>query len=289
MKGSLIPNILAAILFGSLSSISTLADESTQKQAQYKQSVMGWCFNPMPVPELIDHCVDIGITGIEGIPVEHYPLAREKGLNITLVTAHKFNVGPTSKASHEAIITDIKKAIDLAVSVQCQRVIVFSGYEQEGLSHQEMTENCIECWKKVIPYAEEHGITIVLEHLNSRDDSHPMKGHPGYFADDVDHCFEMVRALDSPNFKLLFDIYHVSVMNGDIIRRIRQNFHLIDHIHTAGNPGRAEIDDTQEIYYPAIFKELIRLGYKGYIAHEFIPERKDKIEALREAYQLCDL
>ncbi len=259
------------------------------KKAKYQQSVMGWCYKPMPVPELMDHCVDIGISAIEGIDAEFYPIAKQKGLKISSVTAHKFFEGPTSEESHKTIIESIRKAIDLAVSVDCDKVIVFAGQEQEGLSLQQMTENCIRCWKQVVPYAEEKGVTLILEHLNTRDRTHPMKGHVGHFASDVDHCFEMIRTIDSPNFKLLFDVYHVSVMNGDLIRRIRQNFELIGHIHTAGNPGRAEINDTQEIYYPAIFNTLIELGYDGYIAHEFIPENKDRIQSLREAHALCDL
>jgi len=242
----------------------------------------------MPVPELIEHCKKIGIQGIEGVPREFYPQILEAGLEITLVRAHKFHDGPTDRSRHSDILQGIREAIDVAVEVGCERVIMFSGFEVEGLSHEEMTKNCIDCWKAAAPYAEEKGIMLVVEQLNTRDDSHPMRGHPGYFADDIDHCFEMIKAVDSPNVKVLFDIYHVSVMNGDIIRRLRQNYSLIGHIHTAGNPGRAEIGDNQEINYPAILQAIAELGYDDWIAHEFIPESEDKIQSLQEAYDICD-
>jgi len=129
----------------------------------------------------------------------------------------------------------------------------------------------------------------VLEHLNTRDDTHPMKGHPGYFGEDVDHCVEMIRKVGSPNMKLLFDVYHVQIMNGDVIRRIGQYKDLIGHYHTAGNPGRAELDDTQEINYPAIMRAIVATGYKGFVAQEFIPTWDDPVAALRHAAMVCDV
>ena len=135
----------------------------------------------------------------------------------------------------------------------------------------------------------EKGITICFEHLNTRDDTHPMKGHPGYFADDVDLCFEMIKRVDSPNFKLLFDMYHVQIMNGDIIRRIRANHELIGHYHTAGVPGRAELDNTQEINYPPIMHGILETGYTGFVAQEFIPTWEDKMLALRHGCAVCDV
>ena len=136
--------------------------------------------------------------------------------------------------------------------------------------------------------AEEKRITVVLEHLNSRDGSHPMKGHPGYFGDDVDFCVDLVRRVDSDNFKLLFDIYHVSVMNGDVIRRIGEYKEFIGHYHTAGNPGRGELDDSQEINYPAVMRAILATGYDGFVAHEFIPTWDDPIASLRHGVQVCD-
>jgi hydroxypyruvate isomerase len=150
-------------------------------------------------------------------------------------------------------------------------------------------KRCLDTWKRVLGLAESKGVTLVLEHLNSRDASHPMKGHPGYFGDDVDFCIRLIQQLGSENFKLLFDIYHVSVMHGDVIRRIRRYHPYIGHYHTAGNPGRGELDNNQEIQYPAVIRTILRTGYRGFLAHEFIPTWKDPMVSLRHGIQVCDL
>jgi len=160
---------------------------------------------------------------------------------------------------------------------------------EAGLSDKQMTENCLACWREVIGYAEEKKVNICLEHLNSRDDTHPMKGHPGYYGDDVDFCVELIEQVDSPRMKLLFDIYHVQIMNGDVIRRLRQYHDVIGHIHTAGVPGRGELTEDQEVNYPAIKRELLRLNYQGYVAQECIPTWEDKLGALRHGVQVCDV
>jgi hydroxypyruvate isomerase len=141
----------------------------------------------------------------------------------------------------------------------------------------------------VLPYAEEKGIGLVLEHLNSRDDSHPMKGHPGYWGDDIELCADLVHAIDSPHFRLLFDIYHVQIMHGDIIRNVERYHKIVGHYHTAGNPGRGELDDTQEINYPPIIRAIKATGYTGYLAQEFIPTSDDPIRSLEQAFKLCDV
>ena len=133
-------------------------------------------------------------------------------------------------------------------------------------------------------HAEKKGVTVCLEHLNTRDDSHPMKGHPGYQGDDLDYVAKIIRAVGSPRVKLLFDVYHVQIMHGDVIRRIEQCKDIIGHIHTAGNPGRGELDDTQEINYPPIMKKLLAIKYAGYVGQEFIPTRDPKA-GLAEALQ----
>ena len=144
-------------------------------------------------------------------------------------------------------------------------------------------------WKAVLGEAEKKDVTLVLEHLNSRDATHPMKGHPGYFGDDVDFCAELIHRVGSSHFKLLFDIYHVSIMNGDIIRRLQQYQNIIGHLHTAGNPGRGELDATQEINYPAVIQAVRDIGYEDFVAHEFIPTWPDPILALRHAAKTCDV
>jgi hydroxypyruvate isomerase len=142
--------------------------------------------------------------------------------------------------------------------------------------------------KKLAAIAEKKGVTVCIEMLNTRDDSHPMKGHPGYQGDHMDYVADIVKQVGSEHVKLLFDIYHVQVMDGDVIRRIRQYADLIGHVHTAGNPGRAELDDTQEINYPACMKTLLDIGYGGYVGQEFIPTR-DPLEGLTQAVSWCDV
>lgn len=250
---------------------------------------MGWCFKPMPVPELIRHCAAIGFEAIEGIPPKFYPEAVRQGLRISLVSSHGFAKGPVDPENHAYCEERLRSSIDTAVEFGAPSVITFTGMEVPGMTDATADANCVNFWKRVLPYAAERNVTLVLEHLNSRDDSHPMKGHPGYYGDDVDHCAELVKRVDSPHFKLLFDIYHVQIMNGDVIRRIRSLHPLIGHYHTAGNPGRGELDHTQEINYPAVMREIVTTGYRKFVAQEFIPTWDDPVHALRHAASVCDV
>ena len=260
------------------------------KNGRIRHSVMGWCFNPMPTMELAKHCKEIGLVAMEGIDAKHYPAVRELGLKISLVSGgHGFRNGPCDPKNTETVINGIKKGIDLAADIGTKSVITFTGMKYKDMDPDKAAALCVETWKKVIPHAEKKGINLVLEHLNSRDDSHPMKGHPGYFGDDVDFCADLVNKVGSKNFKLLFDVYHVQVMNGDVIRRIKQYKDIIGHYHTAGCPGRGEIDDTQEINYPPILKTILETGYDGYLAQEFIPTWKTPIDSLRLAAEDCDI
>jgi len=260
------------------------------KNGRIRQSIMGWCFRDhFNAIELAKHCKAIGFVGMEGIPRDAYPEVKKLGLDISLVSSHGFAKGPCNPENHDEVVTKLNEAIDAAIEVNCPSVITFTGMRFDGMDDEKAAQNCIDTWKEVLPKAEKAGITLVLEHLNSRDDSHPMKGHPGYFGDDVDFCVDLINQIGSPNFKLLFDIYHVSVMNGDVIRRIRQYKDLIGHYPTAGNPGRAEMDNTQELNYPPILAEIVKTGYKGFVAQEFIPTWNDPVTALRHAAQLCDV
>jgi len=243
----------------------------------------------MPTPDLARHCKEIGLVAMEGIDAKHYPMVRELGLQISLVGSHGFAKGPVNTANHASVIQSLRDGIDLAVQVQSKKVITFTGMREPGMDDATAAKNCVDCWKKVVGYAEQRGITLCLEHLNSRDGSHPMKGHPGYFGDHVDACVDLIHQVGSPNFRLLFDIYHVAIMDGDVIRRLRQHKEYIAHVHTAGVPGRAELDDTQEVNYPAVLRALLDTGYDGFVAQEFIPTWPDKILALRHAAMVCDV
>ncbi|RLJ02229.1 MAG: sugar phosphate isomerase [Candidatus Aenigmatarchaeota archaeon] len=250
---------------------------------------MGWCFQPMPVPKLIQACAEMGMAAVEGISRKYYPLVKQKGMAISLVDSHGFKVGPLDKADHKFVLDKLREAIDVAVRFGSPNVITFTGMRKKGISDKQAINNCIECWKKIIGYAEKKGVNLCLEHLNTRDSSHPMKGHPGYFGDDIELCIDMIKKVDSPRMKLLFDIYHVQIMHGDVIRRIRQYKDYIAHYHVAGVPGRGEPDDSQELNYRGIMKAVVETGFRGYVAQEFIPTWPDKLAALRYGVWVCDV
>lgn len=287
----------ASMAAGALASPALLAASMDDRPApdlkirngRVRQSIMGWTFNPMPVPELARHCKEIGLVAMEGIDAQHYPYIQELGLAISLVGSHGFAEGPFSRANHPAVIRKLREGIDLAAAVQCPNVITFTGMREPGIDPDQGARNCVDAWKAVIGYAEEKKVKLCLEHLNTRDNTHPMKGHPGYFGDDVDLCVRLIEQVGSPNMKLLFDIYHVQIMNGDVIRRIRQYKDVIGHYHTAGVPGRAELDEGQEVNYPAVLRAILETGYTGYVAQEFIPTWPDRIAALRHAAAVCDV
>lgn len=274
---------------GDGSSSTAALGQAAQAEAapsRLRQSVMGWCFKPMPAIELAQLGKRLGLVAIEGIDAASYPAVKQLGLQISLVGSHGFATGPVDTANHAAVEQALRKSIDLAVEVGSPNVITFTGMRVPGMRDSQAQQNCLDCWKRVIAYAEQQQITLCLEHLNSRDDSHPMKGHPGYFGDDVELCIDLIKQMDSPRFRLLFDIYHVQIMHGDVIRRIRQYHPWIAHYHTAGNPGRCEIDEHQEINYPPILAAIVETGYAGFIAHEFIPTWDDHAAALQHAIEL---
>lgn len=268
---------------------NTATEKRVIQKRRIHQSLMGWCFNPMPTIELAQHAADLGFEAIEGIDSKFYPEVQKLGLKISLVSSHGFQQGPLDPANHDFCMEKLTAAIELAAKVGSQRVITFTGMRKDGISDAAAEENCVKLWKELIPLAEKHRIFLCLEHLNTRDDSHPMKGHPGYFGDDVERCIRLIQKVDSPWMKLLFDIYHVQIMHGDIIRRIRKYHPWIGHYHTAGNPGRCEIDEKQEIQYPPILNAILETGYEGYVAQEFIPTWQDPIAALRHAAGVCDI
>jgi len=277
---------VGGVAVGSAPGVET---DFTIRHHRIRQSIMGWTYNFMPIADLAKLCKQIGLVAMEGIDPKHYPMIRELGLAVSLVGSHGFAKGPFNPSNHDFVEKKLRDGIDLAAHVGCPSVITFTGMREPGISDEQGARNCVDCWKRVIGYAEEKKINLCLEHLNSRDNSHPMKGHPGYFGDNVDFCVELIKRVGSPNMKLLFDIYHVQIMNGDVIRRLRLYKDFIGHYHTAGVPGRGELDDGQEINYPAVMRAIVETGYTGYVAHEFIPTWPDKVAALRHATKVCDV
>jgi hydroxypyruvate isomerase len=256
------------------------------RQGRVQQSVVPWCFRPMPARELIEHSAKLGLKSVELVGTEHWALLKEKGLICAITGSHGFARGFAHKEEHEECIAALRKSIDATSAAGWPNVITFSGFRR-GLSDEEGIKNMVEGLKKIIGHAEQKRVTLCLEMLNSRVDVE-MKGHPDYFCDSIERSIEIIKQVGSERMKLLFDIYHVQIMHGDVIARIRQYHPYIAHYHTAGVPGRAEIDNSQELNYPAIMKAIVETGYKGYVGQEFIPTR-DKVEALREAVGICDV
>ncbi len=269
-----------------------------------KHSVCFWCFNTSEwawgLDTIAAHAVDLGISSVELLSPEQWEIVKKHGLTCAIASNGmpdpQFQKGLNNPAYQRTVIETTKKTIDACAEQGIPSVIAFNGYKwndaedpQSGeISAREGARNTIEGLEELASYGEEKGVTVCLEMLNTRDDTHPMKGHPGYQGDDIDYCADIIRAVDSPRAKLLFDVYHVQIMNGDIMRRIHEMKDLIGHVHTAGNPGRNELHLKQEIDYASVMEALVEIGYQGYVGHEFIPTR-DPRTSLAEAVRLCDI
>jgi len=274
------------------------------RNGRIRQSLVLWCLDATEwgwdLERVCSLARELGCPSVELVPPERWSTLRERGLECALAANGMpdplFAKGLNNTVYHEEVISRTHEAIDQSAEFGVPNVIAFTGYKWRDatdptsgeISLAEGADNCVKGLKVLASRAEAKGVTVCLEQLNTRDDTHPMKGHPGYQGDDLDYCAEIVRRVDSPNVKLLFDIYHVQVMNGDVIRRLRRYRDLLGHVHTAGNPGRAELDDRQEINYPAVMKALLDVGYTGFVGQEFIPTR-DPAQGLAEAVALCDV
>jgi hydroxypyruvate isomerase len=256
------------------------------QRGRVKQSVVPWCFNPMPAEELARHAATLGMASVELIDPKHWPLLKELGLTCAIAGSHGFSKGFAHRGEHEQCLAILRQRIEECASAGIERVITFSGFRR-GLSDEDGIRNMVAGLKQIATFAEEKNVTLCLEMLNSRVDVQ-MKGHPDYFCDDIERSVEICRQIGSPRVKVLFDIYHVQIMHGDIITRLKQHAPYIGHVHTAGVPGRNEIDETQEINYPPLMKALVELGYDGYVGQEFIPLR-DPITSLAQSVQICDV
>jgi len=268
---------------------SATEDEPVVKNGRIRQSLVHWCYKPH-WPDVDAFCrvaVRLGCPSIEIIDPAHWPTLKKYGLTCAIAGSHGFRIGPNNRDEWDTCREVLRERIGQCAGFGVKRLITFTGMAH-GLSKAEGAGNCVEFFKGIIGEAERADVTLCLEMLNTRDDSHPMKGHPGYQGDDLEYCVEIVNRVGSEHLKLLFDIYHVQIMHGDVIRRLHQHKDLIAHVHTAGNPGRGELDDTQEINYPAVMQALLDIGYDGYVGQEFIPTR-DPWEGLRQAVAWCDV
>jgi hydroxypyruvate isomerase len=208
------------------------------------------------------------------------------GLICAITPSHGFTKGFAHTEEHAECLSVLRKRIDESADAGFPSVITFSGFRR-GISDEEALKNMVSGLKQVMAQAEKKKVTLCLEMLNSRVNIE-MKGHPDYFCDKIELAAEVCKRVGSERMKILFDIYHVQIMEGDIITRIKEFHPYIGHYHTAGVPGRGELDDTQEINYPPIMKAIAETGYQGYVGQEFIPVR-DKVASLNEAVKLCDI
>jgi hydroxypyruvate isomerase len=240
----------------------------------------------MPVEELADHAVRLGLRSVELVAPEHWDALKKRGLMCAMTPSHGFAKGFARPEQHEECLAMLRRRIDESAAAGFPNVITFSGFRR-GLSDEAGIKNMIEGLQQIVPYAEQKKVTLCLEMLNSRVNIE-MKGHPDYFCDKIETAVEVCRKISSERMKILFDIYHVQIMEGDLITRIKQFAPFIGHYHTAGVPGRGELDDAQEINYPAVMKAILDTGYKGYVGQEFIPTR-DKVASLTQAVKVCDV
>jgi hydroxypyruvate isomerase len=258
----------------------------TAKNGRIQQSVIHWCFKPMPVEELADHAARMGLKSVELVSPDNWPTLKKLGLICAISSSHGFTKGFAHKEEHAECLEILRKQIDLTSEAGFPNIITFSGFRR-GISDEEGMKNMVDGLKQIVGHAEKKKVTVCLEMLNSRVNIE-MKGHPDYFCDKIELAVDVCKRVGSERMKVLFDIYHVQIMEGDIIARIKQFHPYIGHYHTAGVPGRNELDDTQEINYVPIMKAIVETGYKGYVGQEFIPTR-DKALALNEAVKLCDV
>ncbi len=257
------------------------------KNGRIRQSVVPWCFKPMPPEELIGHAAVMGLQSVELIDPKHWPLIKEKGMTVAIAGSHGFAKGFAHKEEWEECHKVLRGRIEQCAAAGVERVITFSGFRR-GISDEEGIANMVAGLKELVPLAEEKKVTLCIEMLNSRV-AIEMKGHPDYFCDSMERTVEICRQIGSERVKVLFDLYHVQIMHGDVITRIKQHAPYIAHVHTAGVPGRNEIDETQELNYPALMKALLDIGSKGFVGQEFIPAQKDMVAYLADGVRRCDV
>ncbi len=247
-------------------------------------SVCQWCYSDIPLEKLCEAARAIGIKSIDLLKPEEWATAQRYGLTCAMAYGSGFGLskGFSDASMHEALLKDYSINIPKAVDAGLKNVICFSG-NANGLSYAQGLENCAKGLTPVIKIAEKHNITMCMELLNSKVD------HKDYQCDHTEWGVKLCDKLGSPNFKLLYDIYHMQIMEGDVIATIRKYHPYIAHYHTGGVPGRNEIDESQELFYPAIMRAIVATGFKGFVAQEFIPKRPDKIASLTQGVGICDI
>jgi hydroxypyruvate isomerase len=258
------------------------AEEPAGPRGNIKQSVCRWCYGDIPLEKLAAEAKRIGYRSIELVTPAEFPTVKAAGLTCAMLSgACRIEDCFNRKENHDRLEKALREHIEFAAANGLPNVICFSG-NRRGMSDDEGLANCAIGLKRIVGFAEEKKVTICMELLNSK------VNHKDYMCDHTAWGAELVKQVGSPRFKLLYDIYHMQIMEGDVIRTIQENKDYIGHYHTGGNPGRHEIDETQELYYPAIVKAIIDTGFDGYLAQEFIPSR-DPLASLAQGFQICDV
>ena len=252
-------------------------------KGRLKQSVSRWCYSKIPMPEFCRAVKEMGLTAIDLLEEPEWTIVRDHGLVCSMAYAGGGSIpnGLNVRANHDAIVKNFEEKIPKAAQLKIPNVITFFG-NRKGMSDAEATTNCVDGLNRVKKIAEDSGVTICVELLNSKVD------HKDYQGDRTPFGVEIVKAVNSPRVKLLYDAYHMQIMEGDLIRTFRANKDYIAHVHTGGVPGRHELDATQEVNWRAVAEALVAVGYQGFMAHEFVPTR-DPLTSLREAVALCDV
>ncbi len=273
----------SSVMGVAVSQLPSGATPSVSRKGRIHQSVCQWCYSKIPVEQLAEYAAKIGLKGVDLLQPEQYDVPRRYGLLCTMGYAGGGEIGNALNRveNHAAIEQAFRTNIPRAAKAGVPNVITFSG-NRAGMSDEEGARNTITGLNRVKKIAEDNGVNICLELLNSKRDHHD------YMCDHTAWGVRVMQEVNSPNVKLLYDIYHMQIMEGDLIDTIRQNVQWIGHFHTGGVPGRHELDDTQEVQWDGVMRAIADSGFKGYVAHEFIPTR-DPLTSLRNAADLCDI
>lgn len=257
---------------------------STKLKGNINHSVCRWCFSDLTVEELCKEAKSIGIKAIDLVGPKEWPVLKKYGLHSSMCNGAEINLvdGFNDPKFHNTLVKNYTEMIPLVAKNGYKNLICFSG-NRRGIDDETGLKNCVTGLKKIINIAEKYKVVLVMELLNSKRD------HKDYQCDHTAWGVELCKQLGSENFKLLYDIYHMQVNEGNVIDTIRKHHAYIAHYHTAGVPGRNEIDNSQELYYPAIMKAIAGTGFKGYVAQEFIPKKENKIASLADAVRICDV
>mgnify|MGYP001029418478 CR=1 FL=1 len=259
------------------------SDKNLALKGNVNHAVCRWCFQGIELETLCTEAKKMGIKGIDLVGPKDWPVLKKHGLTSSMCNGAEINLvdGWNDPKFHETLIKNYTEMIPLVAKAGYKNLICFSG-NKRGKDDETGWNNCVAGLKQIIGIAEKHNVVLVMELLNSKKD------HKDYQCDRTSWGAELCKRLGSENFKLLYDIYHMQIDEGDVIQNIKDYHQYIGHYHTAGVPGRAEIDETQELYYPAIVKAILATGFKGFLAQEFIPRAQDKLGSLRSAISICD-